>query len=116
MVILLKGIFIISILSIIFFRGNPGPHKIVYADGQTITWTFPEVWIIGVLYGQRQMEYHGTMKFECSTHNLKCDVVFNPDAISLIYSLMGYTAKNTIDYFKGDILKSGKSVGTVLYN
>lgn len=89
--------------------GNPGPHTLVFPDGQTITWTLPEVWIRGVLWGDRQMEYHGNLEISDKANHLTCKIVFNPDAIGWVASFF-YSSKNPIDYFRGDVMLGNMKV------
>ena len=93
--------------------GNPGPSTIEFPDGQKISWLLPDVWIKGVLWGQRQMEYHGVLKFNDEKHGLSCDVVFNPEPVGFLMGLLGYSAKHPIDYYRGE-LKHGNRVVSVI--
>lgn len=69
------------------FRGNSvkgqqqGNSQITFADGSTIFFgPLPEVWISGILMGDRRMEYLGKTVFAYPQYGLTCEVAFNPDS------------------------------------
>jgi len=68
-------------------RGNSvkghqqGSPVVRFADGTHIEFgPMPEVWMRGILFGERVFEYFGTCKFVYPAHHLRIDVQINPDA------------------------------------
>lgn len=100
------------------FRGNSlkghqtGPHYIDFPDGQRITWLQPDIWVRGVLFGDRVAEFLGNMVFEDHANKLKCNIQFNPDSLGFFKSLFS-SPKTPTDWFRGDILQDGKKIGSV---
>jgi hypothetical protein len=68
------------------YRGNSvkghqiGPHVVEFGDGATVEWTLPHLWLRGIMWGDRILEYEGTMKFRDTTNGFSCDLTINPDS------------------------------------
>jgi len=97
------------------FRGNSvkgrqeGTTIIDFQDGGTISYTLPEVWIGGLVIGERVVEYDGLMKFRDAKSNLGCDIIINPPQTGQSWSswALGWgKKKNPSDYFIGSIFSS----------
>jgi hypothetical protein len=94
------------------FRGNSvkghqfGPNLITFQDGTTITYSLPEANVGGILFGDRIIEYLGTIDFRDEKNGLSCDVVIDPKENTGFFGgwFSGAKRKPT-DYFKGDILR-----------
>eukprot|EP01098_Paradermamoeba_levis_P006838 TRINITY_DN2846_c0_g1_i1.p1 TRINITY_DN2846_c0_g1~~TRINITY_DN2846_c0_g1_i1.p1 ORF type:complete len:369 (-),score=119.45 TRINITY_DN2846_c0_g1_i1:98-1204(-) len=98
-----------------FFRGNcvkghqKGPLFIEFPDGTKIEFNLPEVWVKGVLYGERIIEYEGEVSFKDEKNNLLAEVTISPPGSSgFISRLCGYSDKPLSDYMLGDIYKISK--------
>jgi len=89
------------------FRGNSvrgrqlGAHIVEFQDGGKIEYHLPDIWVRGVMWGDRILEYDGEMTFKDAGNNLFASFKFNPDAEGWFWS-----AKAPNDHFKGGIFKT----------
>jgi len=83
-----------------------GPHVIEFSDGGKITYTLPQVVLRGILWGDRIMDYAGTIYFRDAKNHLCAMIDIPPPAsggwVSNWWS--GTTAPPT-DYVKGEIYR-----------
>eukprot|EP00696_Hemimastix_kukwesjijk_P009341 gnl/Hemi2/21834_TR7289_c0_g1_i1.p1 gnl/Hemi2/21834_TR7289_c0_g1~~gnl/Hemi2/21834_TR7289_c0_g1_i1.p1 ORF type:complete len:435 (+),score=130.94 gnl/Hemi2/21834_TR7289_c0_g1_i1:145-1305(+) len=92
------------------FRGNSvkgnqkGVNSIRFSDGTVITHTLPNVWMQGVLWGDRLFEYLGKMKVDDDTNNLHLELEFNPDGG--FFKTLFSSAKHPTDWFRGQITQN----------
>ncbi|KAL6050876.1 Oxysterol-binding protein 4 [Balamuthia mandrillaris] len=89
------------------FRGNSakgaqkGPNFIDFPDGTSIRFSLPELWVRGMVWGERVQEYCGVIEYRDEKNDLSCDVFINPKEGGF---LSGWFSKKTpADYFKGEI-------------
>jgi len=67
------------------FRGNSvlgrqvGNNFVTFKDKQTIVYELPEVWVRGVMWGERIVEYDGTVVFRDEKNGLYAELKFNPE-------------------------------------
>jgi len=93
------------------FRGNSvrghqkGPHFLEFRDGGKVVYNLPEIWVKGIMLGDRIVEYDGLMKFRDEQNNLGCDLTINPPQSGGGFFGWG-KKKNPTDYFQGTIFKS----------
>eukprot|EP00762_Andalucia_godoyi_P003665 ANDGO_00721.mRNA.1 Oxysterol-binding protein 9 len=91
-------------------RGNSvkgqqtGVQTVKFADGTEISWELPYLWLTGIMWGARVLDYCGTVKFSDPKNHLYCELTFNPDAQGYFKSLF-FKQKTPTDSFKGDIYK-----------
>ncbi|KAN0014925.1 hypothetical protein ACTFIU_001245 [Dictyostelium citrinum] len=86
-------------------RGNvvkgclKGPHNIEFADGTNISFTYPDVLIKGIFWGDRVTEFCGKMLFTDEKNDLACELIFNPNALGFVKSFFSKqkTPSDTID-------------------
>lgn len=89
------------------FRGNSvrgrqlGAHIIEFPDGGKIEYHLPDVWVRGVMLGDRIVEYDGEIIFKDAKNNLSARLQFNPDSGGWFWS-----AKVPTDHFRGGIYKN----------
>lgn len=67
-----------------FGRTQTGANVVEFADGGRISFSTPEFWLRGILWGDRIAEYLGTMEFRDKQNGLSCILRFNPDATGYI--------------------------------
>jgi hypothetical protein len=93
------------------FRGNSvkghqaGPNIINFADGGCITYSLPEAHVGGILFGERILEYLGTIDFRDEQNGLACDLVINPNDQKLFSSFFSSKKKVPSDYMRGEIAR-----------
>jgi len=93
------------------FRGNSvkghqkGPHIIEFKDGGRIVYNLPEIWVRGIMLGDRIVEYDGLMKFRDEKNGLGCDLTINPPQSGGGFFGWG-KKKNPTDYFQGTVFRS----------
>jgi len=93
-------------------RGNTirgyqkGPHNIDFADGGKITWALPDVVLKGVMWGDRVMEYCGSMTFTDEKNQIECVVEFNPEGSGFFRSMFSKSGKQTADCFRGQMYRT----------
>lgn len=93
------------------FRGNSvkghqaGPNIITFADGGRITFSLPEAHVGGILFGDRIIEYLGTIDFRDEQNRLACDLVMNPNDQKFFSSFFSSKKKVPTDYLKGEIIR-----------
>jgi hypothetical protein len=93
------------------FRGNSvkghqaGPNIINFADGGSITYSLPEAHVGGILFGDRIIEYLGTIDFRDEQNGLSCDLVINPNDQKLFSSFFSSKKKVPTDYMRGEIVR-----------
>lgn len=93
------------------FRGNSvrghqaGPNIINFADGGSITYSLPEAHVGGILFGERIIEYLGTIDFRDEQNGLACDLVINPNDQKLFSSFFSSKKKVPTDYIRGEIVR-----------
>ncbi|KAF2074806.1 hypothetical protein CYY_003909, partial [Polysphondylium violaceum] len=93
-------------------KGNQkGPLTIEFEDGTKITWTFPEVLIKGIFWGDRVTEFSGKITFTDEKNKLGCDVLFNPNALGFVKSLFS-KQKEPSDVIQGTIYKLESSLSS----
>jgi hypothetical protein len=92
------------------FRGNSvkgqqlGNITVEFGDGTAVHFTpLPEVWIRGILMGDRVMEYLGKTQFTYPAFGLSCEVHFNPDS-GLLKWMRGKSTPS--DMLKGEIVQA----------
>jgi hypothetical protein len=84
-----------------------------YPDGAKITFALPGVNVGGVLWGDRIIEYDGTVTFKDEKNKITCEVAIpNPHGAGTITSWFG-KQKLPSDHFFGDIQQNGKRVARV---
>ncbi|KAL9652259.1 hypothetical protein ABK040_011919 [Willaertia magna] len=92
--------------------GQTGPTYIDFKDGSTIEYDQPFIWLKGVCWGQRILDYYGKMTFTDKKNGLSCDLVFNPDEKGFISSFFS-SQKTPSDFLRGEIKKNDKVIGVV---
>jgi len=66
-------------------RGNAlkghqiGPNIIDFLDGTKITFEHPPLYLRGLMWGERVMDYYGTMSFHDEANDIHVTITFNPD-------------------------------------
>jgi len=94
------------------FRGNSikgeqlGTHHIAFPDGTVIDYELPAVWARGIMWGDRIVEYDGTMVFKDRKNKLIAEVKFNPDSGGWFSA---WRKKAPSDYIDGAVYKFNKS-------
>ena len=84
-------------------RQQLGNCTLEFEDGTAIHINpLPEVWIRGILMGDRVMEYLGKTMFTYPSHNLSCEIHYNPDS-GLVKWIRGKSTPS--DMFKGEIVQ-----------
>jgi hypothetical protein len=97
-------------------RGNSvksrqtGPTECRFADGQCVRWEMPEIWLSGILWGDRVLEFLGTMRFHDEANGLALDLKFNPEKVNFFLSMFGAKSATPSDHFRGEITRGGKCV------
>jgi hypothetical protein len=93
------------------FRGNSvkghqaGPNIINFADGGCITYSLPEAHVGGIMFGERIIEYLGTIDFRDEQNGLACDLLINPNDQKLFSSFFSSKKKVPTDYLRGEIVR-----------
>jgi hypothetical protein len=93
------------------FRGNSvkghqaGPNIINFADGGCITYSLPEAHVGGIMFGERIIEYLGTIDFRDEQNGLSCDLLINPNDQKLFSSFFSSKKKVPTDYLRGEIVR-----------
>jgi hypothetical protein len=91
-------------------RGNSvkgqqtGRNVVKFADGTEIAWDLPYLWLTGIMWGTRVLDYCGSMVFEDEKNHLRCEIVFNPDAQGYFKSLF-FKQKTPSDFLRGEVVK-----------
>jgi hypothetical protein len=80
-----------------------GEQYVAFADGSRITFNLPYVYIRGVAWGERTIEYFGDITFEDVKNNISCCIKFNPDAKGWVKSIFSRAQAIPTDYFRGEI-------------
>eukprot|EP00761_Pharyngomonas_kirbyi_P011959 gb/GECH01011985.1/.p1 GENE.gb/GECH01011985.1/~~gb/GECH01011985.1/.p1 ORF type:complete len:378 (+),score=72.54 gb/GECH01011985.1/:1-1134(+) len=99
-------------------RGNAlrgqqlGPNVVTFNDGTVIEWKLPPLWLSGILWGDRTMDYTEQMTFTDKKNNLECTVIFNPDKKGFLSGLFTRQTSPT-DTVRGQVKKNGEVIGTV---
>eukprot|EP01092_Planopodium_desertum_P009530 TRINITY_DN40803_c0_g4_i1.p1 TRINITY_DN40803_c0_g4~~TRINITY_DN40803_c0_g4_i1.p1 ORF type:complete len:386 (-),score=76.88 TRINITY_DN40803_c0_g4_i1:62-1063(-) len=94
------------------FRGNSikgglkGPHWIEFADGTSIKYDLPIICMSGFLFGDRIVEYTGSMHFADKKNRLAADVHIAVNQGNFISNL--FSKKNPSDYLEGEIYSLDK--------
>jgi len=96
------------------FRGNSirghqeGSHVIDFKlDGGQITYKLPEVWVRGIMFGERIIEYDGLVTFHDEKNKILAEVKINPEAGGSWFS---WKKKVPTDYLDGAIYTYTNSV------
>eukprot|EP00743_Colponemidia_sp_Colp-15_P005241 GILK01005639.1.p1 GENE.GILK01005639.1~~GILK01005639.1.p1 ORF type:complete len:969 (+),score=214.37 GILK01005639.1:81-2987(+) len=86
--------------------GQTGPSRIDFPDGGRIEFTYPYVFIKGMIFGDRILNWQG--KYQCKDlrNGYVCELVFNPDEKGMIGGMFS-KSKTPADYFRGGIYRSG---------
>ncbi|KAG2377780.1 hypothetical protein C9374_008865 [Naegleria lovaniensis] len=93
--------------------GQVGPTYIDFeSDGATIHYSQPFLWLKGICWGERVLEYYDKMAFTENKNNLECEVVFNPDQKSFIGSFFS-SQKTPVDFLRGEVKKDGSVIGVI---
>jgi len=93
------------------FRGNSlrgkqeGPHIVEFPDGTRIIYELPEVWIKGLLFGTRLIDFSGPVKFRDDKNGIGADIVIDPPVVndSSWGAWFGYGKKLPTDFFEGEL-------------
>lgn len=95
------------------FRGNSisgrqqGPHIVEFSDGTKIIYELPEVWIKGLLFGARLVDFSGSVKFRDDKNGVGADMIIDPPAAtdSSWSSWFGYGNTNKLpsDFIEGEL-------------
>jgi len=93
------------------FRGNSlrgrqeGPHIIEFPDGTRIIYELPEVWIKGLLFGTRLIDFAGAVKFRDDKNGIGADIVIDPPVVndSSWSAWFGYGKKLPTDFMEGEL-------------
>lgn len=94
-------------------KGNRyGPNVASFPDGQKIIFDSPEMWLSGVLWGDRVADFQGGFHIKDKKNDLKCEIMFNPDALNMFMSLF-YKQATPSDFFRGEIKKGDKKICSV---
>lgn len=99
-------------------RGNSlkgqqlGPNTIKFEDGTIIEWKLPPLWLSGILWGDRTMDYIEQMTFIDRKNNLECTIYFNPDKKGFFSSFFSRQVSPT-DTVRGFVKQNGTTIGTV---
>jgi len=94
-------------------RGNTikgyqnGPNVVEFNDGTKIIFNLPTLYIKGVVFGDRIMEFGGSMNFIDEKNKLSCELIFNAEELGFIKGLF-QKQKQTVDYVRGEIVRLGK--------
>jgi len=86
------------------FRGNSirghqeGLHVVSFADGSKICYKLPEAWVRGIMFGERIIEYEGTITFHDKQNKVFAEVKLNPEPGGWFT-----WSKKPSDYFVGGI-------------
>jgi len=93
--------------------GQIGPTYIEFAsDGATIQYSQPFLWLKGICWGDRVLEYYDKMSFNDTKNKLECDIIFNPDQKSFLGSFFS-SQKTPVDFIRGEVKKAGEVIGVV---
>lgn len=96
-------------------RGNSvkgqqlGQHTAKFSDGSKVVWELPYLWLTGVMWGTRVMDYCGSLVVEDTRHKLRAELTFNPDAQGMFKSLF-FKQKTPTDAVRGEICKQCEGV------
>jgi hypothetical protein len=83
-----------------------GPHILHFKDGSQITYTLPQVILRGILWGDRVMDYSGTIYFRDVKNNLCAKVVVPIPSESSALSNWWYGNQNPpTDHFRGELYR-----------
>jgi len=99
------------------FRGNnvighqKGPNYVSFQDGTVISYNLPAMNVMGIIMGERIIEYIGTVEFTDEKNNLSCEIEFNPKEAK-DGGYFGFWSKQLIpsDHFKGTIMRVKESL------
>jgi len=67
------------------FRGNSirghqeGIHVVKFKDGSSVCYKLPEVWVRGIMFGERIIEYDGPITFHDKTNRIYAELRINPE-------------------------------------
>ncbi|EFC45762.1 oxysterol-binding protein 1a [Naegleria gruberi] len=93
--------------------GQIGPTFIEFeSDGAVIQYSQPLLWLKGICWGDRVLEYYDKMSFTDAKNQLTCDIQFNPDQKSFLGSFFS-SQKTPVDYVKGEVKKDGQVIGVI---
>jgi len=96
--------------------GQVGPNNVQFSDGTRITYQNPYVQLTGMVWGDRLFNWIDKgipLQFIDEKNNLRCELKFNPDALTGLKSLVS-TAKTPSDQVRGIITNITPKQGTVL--
>jgi len=82
-----------------------GPLCVRFGDGTIISFSRPRMELSGLIFGDRVIEYVGTIKFRDPKNKLAMNLVFGPPAPSGFGGLFG-RGKPPSDYVAGDIVQA----------
>jgi hypothetical protein len=91
-------------------RGNSvkgqqtGTVYLKFRNGTMITYSPPYLWMTGIMWGSRVLDYCGKMHFHDHKNMIKCDIQFNPDAQGFLRSWFR-SPKTPSDWLRGEIYK-----------
>jgi len=91
------------------FRGNSikghqqGVHYVDFPDGGSIRYSLPEVWVRGIMWGERIIEYEGLVEFLDKKNSISAQVKISPDT----GGWFAWKKKLPTDYIEGAIFKLG---------
>jgi hypothetical protein len=85
-----------------------GPNFLELDSGEKLQFTYPFMNISGLMYGRRNMEWEGSMKFENPSHNISAEINFTP-APGIFQKF-----KEPTDIFRGE-LKKGNQILHKIY-
>jgi hypothetical protein len=89
-------------------RGNSlkaqetGKYFVEFEDGTKISFELPYIYVNGMWWGERVMNYFGRPVFTDEKNNLSCKLIFDPDKKS--FFKMFATKKTPSDWIRGEVL------------
>lgn len=89
-----------------------GPNVLRFRDGTRIGYNLPGLVVGGVMFGERYLNYQGTMQFIDYTNRLGCEIVFDPDKKGWLKGMFSRAPTTPSDTVRGEIytLPHGESV------
>jgi hypothetical protein len=85
-----------------------GTSTIEFADGQQISWEFPNLKIGGLMLGNRTIKYIGDFSFRDPANGIECKLTFNDKA-----GIFGNNQDTPLDQFRGVLTKDGETIHDV---
>eukprot|EP00753_Platysulcus_tardus_P021836 PLAT9142.1.p1 GENE.PLAT9142.1~~PLAT9142.1.p1 ORF type:complete len:927 (+),score=380.70 PLAT9142.1:17-2797(+) len=84
-----------------------GDNFVAFPDGGKVWFEMPYQLISGTMWGDRRIEWHGSMNFRDEANDLTCELRFNPEEWRGSFFSK---AERPTDAFRGDIMQAGSKV------